>query len=101
LNDPFGMTVSPFARCAHLQRRVPHGWPATSLQGELMPGLEEAPTESTEGVMKGVITGREILSNLWLVWKEFGAGCVVRCLWACMKGHGATFLDVAVKPRVR
>ena len=51
--------------------------------------------------MKGVITGREVLSNLWLVWKEFGTVCVVRCLIATLQGRGATFLDIAVKPSIR
>jgi hypothetical protein len=74
-------------RCRHLQRHVEHCRPAKSLQ--------------SEAAMKGVITGREILSNLWVVWKEFGTGCVVRCFWACMSGHGDTFLELAVKPRMR
>jgi hypothetical protein len=51
--------------------------------------------------MKGVITGREVISNLWTVWREFGTRCVVRCFWACMNGRRATFLDLAVKPRLR
>jgi Mg/Co/Ni transporter MgtE len=51
--------------------------------------------------MKGVITGREVLSNLWVIWREFGTGCLVRCFWACVNGRRATFLDLAVRPRVR
>ena len=48
--------------------------------------------------MRGVITSREILSNLWLVWKEFGTACLWRCLWAVMSGARTTFLEVAIKP---
>jgi len=51
--------------------------------------------------MKGVITGREVLSNLWVVWHEFGTRCLARCIWACVAGQGATFLDLAVRPRMR
>lgn len=51
--------------------------------------------------MRGVITGREIFSNLWLVYREFGATCVARCLWAIIRGQRATFLELAVKPLIR
>ena len=47
--------------------------------------------------MRGVITGREVVSNFWVVWREFGFGCVCRCLWACVSGRRATFLELAVK----
>ena len=48
--------------------------------------------------MKGVITGRDVLSNLWVVWREFGVTCVCKCLIACVSGTPSTFLEVAVKP---
>lgn len=48
--------------------------------------------------MRGVITGRDVLSNLGLIWREFGALCVWRCFWACLSGQRTTFLDLAVKP---
>ncbi|MBX5483005.1 MAG: hypothetical protein IRZ16_14360 [Myxococcaceae bacterium] len=47
--------------------------------------------------MRGVITGREVMSNLWLVWREFGFGCLCRCLWACVLDRRATFLELAIK----
>lgn len=51
--------------------------------------------------MRGVITGREVLSNLGVVWREFGALCILRCLWAVARGQRATFLELAVKPLIR
>ena len=45
--------------------------------------------------MRGVITGREVVSNLGLIYREFGPSCVVRCLWALMSGKTTTFLEVA------
>lgn len=51
--------------------------------------------------MRGVITGREVMANLLVVWREFGFGCLCRCLWACVSGQQATFLDLAVKPTIR
>jgi hypothetical protein len=51
--------------------------------------------------MQGAITSREFLANWWLVWREFGTACFVRCLWACAAGQRTTFLEVAVKPELR
>jgi hypothetical protein len=48
--------------------------------------------------MRGVITSRDVLSNIVLIWRGFGAGCAVRCLWAIASGRGKTFLEVAVRP---
>lgn len=45
--------------------------------------------------MRGVITGREVLENLGLIYREFGAACVLRCLWALLRGRSTTFLEVA------
>lgn len=45
--------------------------------------------------MRGVITGRDVVANLGLIWREFGAGCVVRCLVAFVTRRRTTFLDVA------
>lgn len=50
--------------------------------------------------MKGVITGREVVENMWLVWREFGFSCLCRCLWASARGHRATFLELAVRPKL-
>lgn len=47
--------------------------------------------------MRGVITGREVLWHLGLIYREFGAGCVVRCLWALARGQRTTFLEVACR----
>ncbi|MBX7102145.1 MAG: hypothetical protein K1X89_30800 [Myxococcaceae bacterium] len=48
--------------------------------------------------MHGVITSKDVLKNLPLIWREFGTGCVVRCLSAVVRREKTTFLDVAVKP---
>ena len=48
--------------------------------------------------MRGVITGREVVSNLGLIYREFGASCVVRCLWVLLSGRRTTFLEVAHPP---
>ena len=45
--------------------------------------------------MRGVITGREVLGHLGLIYREFGASCVVRCLWVLASGKSTTFLEVA------
>lgn len=45
--------------------------------------------------MRGVITSRDVLANLGLIWREFGAACVMRCMVACVTGRRTTFLDVA------
>jgi hypothetical protein len=49
--------------------------------------------------MRGVITSKDVLVNLPLIWREFGPLCVVRCFRALIKqqllGHHTTFLDIA------
>jgi hypothetical protein len=45
--------------------------------------------------MRGVITGREVVANLGLIYREFGANCLMRCLWALVSGKSTTFLEVA------
>jgi hypothetical protein len=47
--------------------------------------------------MRGVITTRDILANARLIWREFGLGCLLRCLWVCLDGRETTFLDVALR----
>jgi hypothetical protein len=56
--------------------------------------------EALQGVcaMRGVITGREVLENLGLIYREFGAACLLRCLWAIVRGRSTTFLEVACQP---
>jgi hypothetical protein len=51
-------------------------------------------TQQPEETMRGVITGRDVVANLALIWREFGAGCVVRCLVAFVSRRPTTFLDV-------
>ncbi len=46
--------------------------------------------------MRGVITGRDVVANLGVVWREFGPRCVWRCLLACVTGRRATFLSLAL-----
>jgi hypothetical protein len=52
--------------------------------------------------MRGVITTRDVLANLGLIWREFGTACLLRCLTSmvisALRGKPTTFLDVACKP---
>jgi hypothetical protein len=48
--------------------------------------------------MRGVITGREVLENAGLIYREFGMSCLVRCLWVLLRGRSTTFLEVACPP---
>jgi hypothetical protein len=47
--------------------------------------------------MRGVITLRDVLVNLDVVLREFGALCVVRCLIAAVRGQRTTFLEIALR----
>jgi hypothetical protein len=49
--------------------------------------------------MIGVITSRDVLLNLRLIWAEFGFICVARCLFACASRQKTTFLEVAFRHR--
>ncbi|HYV43697.1 MAG TPA: hypothetical protein VFA20_02505 [Myxococcaceae bacterium] len=53
--------------------------------------------------MNGVITSKDVLANMGLIWREFGPGCFVRCMKALVSGlvsgKPTTFLEVAVKPQ--
>ncbi len=51
--------------------------------------------------MRGVITGREVLENLGIIYREFGAACVMRCLWVLARGRSTTFLEVACQPGLK
>ncbi len=46
--------------------------------------------------MHGVITTRDVVANLGLIWREFGTVCVLRCLRALIRGEATTFLAVAL-----
>ncbi|MGQ0508324.1 MAG: hypothetical protein ACT4TC_23745 [Myxococcaceae bacterium] len=48
--------------------------------------------------MRGVITGRDVVANLGLIWREFGFTCLLRCLYASLSGKPCTFLECALKP---
>lgn len=51
--------------------------------------------------MHGVITLRDVVANLGVVVREFGALCLLRCLAAALSRRRTTFLDVAVRVRAR
>lgn len=46
--------------------------------------------------MQGVITSRDVIRHLPLIWREFGTACVFKCLRAMVKKEQTTFLDVAL-----
>jgi hypothetical protein len=43
----------------------------------------------------GIITSRDVIANLPLIWKEFGTGCALRAIKAVVTQKRTTFLDVA------
>jgi len=45
--------------------------------------------------MEGVITSRDVIKNLPLIWREFGTLCALKCIRAVVKRERTTFLDVA------
>ena len=45
--------------------------------------------------MQGVITGKDVLKHLPLIWREFGTRCAVKALTAVLTGKKTTFLDCA------
>jgi hypothetical protein len=45
--------------------------------------------------MQGVITGKDVLKHLPLIWREFGTRCAISALRAVLTGKKTTFLDVA------
>src|SRR5438093_605157 len=51
--------------------------------------------------MRGVITSKDVLVNIPLIWREFGPLCVMRCVRALIvqrvSGEHTTFLDIALK----
>ncbi|HET9157594.1 MAG TPA: hypothetical protein VFN91_13065 [Myxococcaceae bacterium] len=46
------------------------------------------------GAMRGVITGREVMQNVGIIYREFGVRCLARCFWVLAIGKRTTFLDV-------
>ena len=51
--------------------------------------------------MIGLITLRDVVANLGLVTREFGAGCVLRCLLASVRRQRTTFLEIALRQKAR
>jgi hypothetical protein len=49
--------------------------------------------------MKGVITSKDVLANLGLIWWEFGTACFLRCVASLIRGESTTFLEVALRER--
>lgn len=45
-------------------------------------------------VMRGIITGRDVVQNLGIIYREFGARCLGRLLWVLLIGRRTTFLEV-------
>ena len=45
--------------------------------------------------MQGVITSKDVLKHLPLIWREFGTRCAISALRAVLTGKKTTFLDVA------
>ncbi len=46
--------------------------------------------------MRGVITKRDVIENLGLIWREFGPRCLIRCLSAVLTGRSTTFLELSI-----
>jgi hypothetical protein len=46
--------------------------------------------------MRGVITKRDVIGNLGLIWREFGPRCLIRCLGAVVTGRSTTFLELSL-----
>lgn len=47
--------------------------------------------------MQGVITIRDVVANMGIIVREFGPGCLWRCLMAAVSRQKTTFLEVAFK----
>jgi hypothetical protein len=46
------------------------------------------------GSMRGIITNRDVVRHLGLIYREFGVGCLLRCLWVVATRRTTTFLEV-------
>jgi hypothetical protein len=51
--------------------------------------------------MLGVIGNRQVVSNIGLIWREFGPRCAIRCVGAMLRGQRTTFLDLAFDTAAR
>ena len=45
-------------------------------------------------VMRGIITGRDVVENVRIIYQEFGARCLARLFWVLLIGKRTTFLEV-------
>jgi hypothetical protein len=45
--------------------------------------------------VEGIITSKDVIVHLPLIWKEYGTGCALRALKAVVTRRKTTFLDVA------
>jgi len=50
--------------------------------------------QEVPGTMRGVITNRDVVRHLGLIYREFGTRCMFRCLWVLATRRTTTFLDV-------
>lgn len=44
--------------------------------------------------MRGIITSRDVVQNVGIIFREFGVRCLARCLWVMATGQRTTFLEV-------
>jgi hypothetical protein len=49
--------------------------------------------------MRGVITTRDVIANLRLIWREFGSRCALRCVVAVVMMKKTTFLELVYGTR--
>lgn len=47
--------------------------------------------------MRGTITGWDILAHPWLIVREFGPRCYLRCVSAVVTRRRTTFLDLSLR----
>jgi hypothetical protein len=63
------------------------------------PPIAQAPGRRRHRSMRGVITNKDVVRNLGLIFREFGAGCFLRCLWVVATRRSTTFLEVVAHHR--
>ena len=81
---------TPLGTCRHVSNRA-----ATPVVAQGERSIRLAPTLLLPiRVMRGIITGRDVVNNLSLIYREFGPRCLARLLWVLVVGKRTTFLDV-------
>jgi len=63
--------------------------------------LDAAASTVKEPTMRGVISNQHVRKNLGLIRREFGSGCLLRCLRAILTGERVTFLEVVFRHQGR